>query len=331
MDNRTNELLQKYHRNELRSEELKELVEGIRRSTDEDLRSCLEEHWATYEGFADLSEEKRQRLFPLLEHHGQKTWLNGWRRYWLPVAASVLLLLSGSLSVLYLTQYQEMQTLAERNIEIRSGEYEPSMVVLPDGTRVRLNARSVLSYHQDFGTDMRHVQLSGEGFFEVRHDASRPFIVTTDCMDITVLGTTFNVYAYEQKDFVEMSLVEGRVKVSTLRPPYQSLEVRPNEKVTYNKQTDALLLTATDNRIETAWTEKELTFRHDRLEDVLKSLERKFGVSFVIDHPALLDDTYTGVFDEQNLDSILRVLQLHYGFEYRKEGDTILLKERPAN
>ena len=175
MDNRTNELLQKYHRNELRSEELKELVEGIRRSTDEDLRSCLEEHWATYEGFADLSEEKRQRLFPLLEHHGQKTWLNGWRRYWLPVAASVLLLLSGSLSVLYLTQYQEMQTLAERNIEIRSGEYEPSMVVLPDGTRVRLNARSVLSYHQDFGTDMRHVQLSGEGFFEVRHDASRPF------------------------------------------------------------------------------------------------------------------------------------------------------------
>ena len=82
-------------------------------------------------------------------------------------------------------------------------------------------------------------------------------------------------------------------------------------------------LESTRNRIETVWIEKKLVFRHDSLKDVFKCLERKFGVTFTVNDENILKDVYTGVFDEENIESILRILQVHYGFEYKIENADI--------
>lgn len=209
-----------------------------------------------------------------------------------------------------------MQTLAEQDVIVRSGDSGTSQVTLPDGTLVRLNANSSLTYQQNFGQDNRKVKLSGEGYFEVKKNTEKKFIVNTGYIDVTVLGTKFNLYAYEDKDIIEMALVEGHVNVSTSQPPYQTICVKPNEKVTYNKYDNKLNIEKTTTKIETAWLNKELVFREEKLENVFQCLSRKFRVKFSIDSSVSVDDVYTGAFDDEKIEDILEVLKIHYGFNY---------------
>ena len=150
----------------------------------------------------------------------------------------------------------------------------------------------------------------------------------TGFIDITVLGTSFNVYAYEDKDFLEMALVEGSVRVNTVQPPYKTLHARPNEKITYNKHTGELTLETTSNRVETAWINNTLHFRHAPLHEVFHTLERKFNVSVSISDTTLFNDTYTGTFKEASVEDILNVLKQHYGFTYIHTGDSIHIDMR---
>ena len=202
-------------------------------------------------------------------------------RHWGQIAASILFFFASGLTILYYIQHQELQTLAEQDVIVRSGDSGTSQVTLPDGTLVRLNANSSLTF----------------------------------------LGTKFNLYAYEDKDIIEMALVEGHVNVSTSQPPYQTICVKPNEKVTYNKYDNKLNIEKTTTKIETAWLNKELVFREEKLENVFQCLSRKFRVKFSIDSSVSVDDVYTGAFDDEKIEDILEVLKIHYGFNYTvKDG-----------
>lgn len=325
MDQRILSMFHRYCKNQLHPEEIEELVNYVNQASDEDLYSYLKLHWDEYEESMPLSEEKIRSLSPFPSQYTPQPLFRKFRQHWLHIAALFLLLISISLTTLYFSQYQEVKELAERNVEIHSGEYEPSTVVLPDGSEVRLNAKSTLSYSQNFGQEIRLVKLSGEGLFKVKHNEMKKFIVSTDYMNITVLGTTFNVYAYEKKDFIEMSLIEGLVKITTTKPPFQQIQVHPNEKIIYNKQTDQITFSTFNNQVETAWAQKELAFYHETMNNVFKCLERKFGINIIVENSELLKDLYTGVFDKENIESILRILQMHYGFTYRIEGSDIFI------
>jgi len=248
------------------------------------------------------------------------------KNYWMQIAASILFIIAGSLTVLTYMQNKTISSLAEQNVVIRSGDYGKSLVTLPDGTIVYLNAKSSLTYSQDFGRESRNVELSGEGFFEVKKDIKKRFTVKTGFMDITVLGTKFNVYAYQDKDIVEMSLVEGSVNIETVLPPYKNINVKPNEKVTYYKKTGELKHVSTSNESETAWMKKELVFRSETLGNVFDCLSRKFGVTFNVEDKSLLDDIYTGTFDDENIESIMKVLKMHYNFNYKNEDGIITIQ-----
>ena len=222
---------------------------------------------------------------------------------------------------------QQMQQLTERNVVIKAGD-SPSSIILPDGTNVKLNSYSSISYRSDFGVKARTVSLSGEGYFEVKRDETRQFVVKTNHIDIKVLGTKFNVHAYEDEDFLEMALLEGSVQVNTIKSPYRSLVVKPKEKVVYNKAEDELILKVSDNDIETAWLSDILIFQHDTLRYVLDCLERKYRVTFHVEDDIFLSDIYTGAFDEKDIIDILEILKIHYHFDYVKEDSNIYLKAR---
>lgn len=322
-------LLHKFRSGDITPAEFQDLRTRMDGISDVELKHFLEAEWEEFEDHTPLSEEKMRTLYEGLHIHSEEVKPRfTLKRYWMQIAASLLLLIAGSLTVLTFMQRNEINALAEQNVVIRSGDYGKSLVTLPDGTIVHLNAKSSLTYSQDFGRNDRKVALSGEGFFEVKKDTEKKFTVGTGYMDITVLGTKFNVYAYEAKDIVEMSLVEGSVDVTTSRPPYQSIRVKPNEKVVYNKRTGNLLHERTTNKMETAWINKELVFRSERLEDVFRCLSRKFAVTFSVDDETLLNDVYTGTFDDENVESIMRVLKYHYKFKYTNEDGVISIQTR---
>lgn len=326
-ENRMKDWFRKYHAGQISKEEFRQLRDAVNQTDDEELKEFLQAHWDKYDDYPPLSQEKVQALFGGLQRQMRQVPVDSRRKsYWLQVAAGFLLILATGFSIAFFSQRSEMQQLADQSVTIRSGESAPSSVLLPDGTEVRLNVNSTLSYQQDFGRTDRRVALTGEGYFKVRRDEDKRFVVHTDVMDVTVLGTTFNVYAYEDKDFYEMALVEGSVCVNATASPHEVLYAKPNEKITYNKRTGELSLETTSTKAETAWVNNELVFRHEPLQEVFRCLERRFGITFNVNDTTFRNDTYTGVFREKNIEDILNILRQHYGFEYEREGDEISIQ-----
>lgn len=336
-DERIKDLLELYNAGIISTDEFVTMKNGIDRMSDKELQELLFSRWENFNDDSEIPSQKKDRIYDnIIRQIGsrQKKRRNvflftGMYRKTLRFAAAILVLISVSWAVKLHIENRKMCQIAEQNITIQSGKSGSSSVTLPDGTHVLLNANSALTYRQDFGLKDRHVALSGEGYFEVAHDSSRKFVVKTGYMDITVLGTKFNVYAYESHDIVEMVLLEGSVQVNTENPPFQNFTVKPNEKVTYNKVTGDFSLHRTDHKIETAWMDKTLVFRGNRLKDVFSILERKFGINITLDNDSILEDIYSGTFDDDNVESILNVLKIHYSFEYRTEGNDIYVKTRP--
>lgn len=319
--NKAKDLLKKFQSGNLSLSDFKELVSTVNDSSDQELEDFFFEEWNKFDTYPSLSQEKIDSLYCHLHKKMKISPFYKITRHWGQIAASILLLFASGLTILYYIQHQELQTLAEQDVIVRSGDSGTSQVSLPDGTLVRLNANSSLTYQQNFGQNNRKVKLSGEGYFEVKKNTEKKFIVNTGYIDVTVLGTKFNLYAYEDKDIIEMALVEGHVNVSTSKPPYQTICVKPNEKVTYNKYDNKLNIEKTTTKIETAWLNKELVFREEKLENVFQCLSRKFRVKFSIDSSISVDDVYTGTFDDEKIEDILEVLKIHYGFNYTvKDG-----------
>lgn len=323
-------LLEKFRSGDMTSEELQDLKSLMDTTSDQELRDILMSEWDKFDHYSPLPDEKVEKLYEKMNIKGGNVHRNrvSLKNYWMQIAASILFIIAGSLTVLTYMQNKTISSLAEQNVVIRSGDYGKSLVTLPDGTIVYLNAKSSLTYSQDFGRESRNVALSGEGFFEVKKDMKKQFTVKTGYMDITVLGTKFNVYAYQDKDIVEMSLVEGCVNIATVLPPYKNINVKPNEKVTYYKKTGELKHESTSNEAETAWMKKELVFRSEKLENVFSCLSRKFAVSFNVEDESLLDDIYTGTFEDENIESILKVLKTHYKFDYQNEDGIITIQSK---
>ena len=179
-------LLHKFRSGDITPAEFQDLRTHMDTISDVELKHLLEIEWEEFEDHSPLSEEKMKTLYEGLHIRSEEVKPRfTLKRYWMQIAASLLLLIAGSLTVLTFMQRNEINALAEQNVVIRSGDYGKSLVTLPDGTIVYLNAKSSLTYSQDFGRNDRKVELSGEGFFEVKKDTEKKFTVGTGYMDIT--------------------------------------------------------------------------------------------------------------------------------------------------
>lgn len=337
MENQTdnlNDLLIKYSEGTMSSDDYEHLLDALNHSSDEDVFNVLGMHWDSFscDENKDFYHEKRVQLYESLSrkiHRHKRPEENKstvetfviWKWFW--IAASFVLLAIGSW---FVSNYMDNVRASDwdgQNVVVQSGTIGNSSVLLPDGSKVTLNAKSRLSYGADFGKNGRRVLLDGQGFFEVLHHDDNKFVVETKFMDITVYGTVFNVYAYEDNGIVEMSLLDGNVRVETKGASSQCFNVQPNEKVTYNKATGEAFLEPTDNVLETAWMKDYLVFREEKLGTVFSKLERRFGIMIKVDDNAMLSDVYTGTFDDERLGGIMKVLQMHYKFRYEIEDDTV--------
>lgn len=199
-----------------------------------------------------------------------------------------------------------------------------ALVTLPDQTKVWLNANSHLEYSQA-DRKLRHVTLTGEAFFKVAEDKSKPFIVSVNMLEVEVLGTSFNVKAREYLDATEVSLVEGSIKLrsSNLSHDYY---LKPNEKATFSNTSNQLQIMHTDNDLETAWMYNRLKFSSERFADVLIRLEEWYGVKILNNYPDISNDLISGTFREERIENALQALQIQYqNLQFKRQKDTIVI------
>lgn len=317
--------LRKYISNKINPNEFNELKGYINVHSGEELMPVFKECWEEVADQTVTLTAKDKQLLMRIRQRIPPDHTIGWQRKALQIAASIAIILLTGISAFLYTSNREMSALNEQSVTVKAGKGERLSITLPDGTLVRLNSESELSYKQSFGLKNRMVSLSGEGYFDVTKNTGKVFVVNTEYLDIQVMGTSFNVFAYENKDFIEMALVEGSVNVSTLVPPFKTVKVHPNQKVLYDKIKGDMVVKWTSNELETAWVSKSLAFRSEPLKTVLARIERKYGVTFKVNNSALLNDSYTGAFDQEEIEEVLYILKKHYGFMYQLKGNEITI------
>ncbi len=212
-------------------------------------------------------------------------------------------------------------SLAMNTIEIPVGQR--ASLLLSDGTKVWLNAGSTLSYPSAFGEKNRPVSLIGEAFFEVAHDADKPFVVQSDRMYVEVKGTKFCMKTYPEERAV-VTLAEGSVQVSSIDADYRAM-LKPNEQISYSEQEGWILTENVDTELTRSWIHGELYFVEQPLSEITKSLERRFGVRIRIRDPLSSNDTYTCHFREtDSLERVLFLLKETRQLDYRKLNDGVI-------
>ena len=200
-------------------------------------------------------------------------------------------------------------------------------IVLPDGTEVSLNAGSVLRYHRGFGIRERNVTLDGEGYFKVAKNAEVPFFVKTNDVQVQVVGTVFNVRAYDDDNYVMVSLLEGRVNLSA--SANSVMKLFPNEQALYNKNTGRMEKLKTNASKACDWLDGGLTFENASFADIAHRLERKFQVKISIESERLKAEHFSGSFDSnQNIYDILHEINVEKQYTWKVSGDTIFITDK---
>lgn len=255
--------------------------------------------------------EKRKRNLPL----------------WARVAATVTILIGlGTLAYNYLPQQQTLyaETLQAGN--------ENLYAVLDDGTQIWLGKNSKLEYNKNFGEKKRKIRLTGEAFFDVAHRPEVPLTVSANEVDVTVKGTAFNVNA--SRPDVEVALVRGLVSIKDSRSKNsEEFLLHPNQKaivghgeIVLNKHN--YRITQSNDTIvpETHWLDDALVFRKQRLQDLAKLMENRFGMHIEITNPHLRDQRFTGSIKNESLPQMLDALKQSLPFSYEITDGKVLIK-----
>ena len=216
---------------------------------------------------------------------------------------------------------------------------DKASINLPDGSKVWLNGDSKITYAEDFRNKTREVHLSGEAFFDVAKDKTKPFIIHTRTIKLKVLGTSFNVRSYDNEKETETALVHGSVEVTLRNRPDQKILLKPGDKLLVknipadtlikgkkhkpDEETPIAVLTymhyyGTDSSsVETSWTKNELVFNDEPLDKIALNVERWFNVRVTIINESLKKEKYTATLEEDDkLEDFLEALKLAEGFHY---------------
>jgi len=205
-------------------------------------------------------------------------------------------------------------------ITISTKAGERKTVTLPDSSRISLNNKSSIRFASRFEKKTRNISLTGEAFFEVRHDAARPFIVRTGKLHVQVLGTTFNVKAFPGEAQSKVTVASGKVGVYTKNGvPTQMLF--PGEALTYDQKSKKFSLQKINADDQHAWQQGILIFKGENLGEIARQLERWYDVKISIQDVKLQQERFNIKQNNESLRHVLESLsQSGDGFQYQIKG-----------
>ncbi len=284
-------LLKQYRDDEISYDDMRELRESVDTLADSDLGQLLSDDW-------DAFNEQYPRP----------------RRKWMPTllrvaAAATVALLAGATWYLH----RELATTNSTTIAVEATPYNTSLLTLPDGSTVTMRQASRLAYSgSDFAGGRRGVSFEGEGFFEIRPDASHPFVINAPGFEAIVKGTSFNLYGSPGDSIAELALISGVVELKMTDGSTTTL--KPSQKAIINRHTGNVTLAPCGDRSEvTAWQRDEISLENASPADISRAFNRYYGVSVTIncDH----DGTFTGTLPISSMPLAMKVVQLALGCE----------------
>ncbi|MEJ2879944.1 FecR family protein [Pedobacter sp. GR22-6] len=204
---------------------------------------------------------------------------------------------------------------------------ETYQVRLPDGSMVELNAASKIKYPTSFAKlKNRSITLSGEAYFQVAKDKKHPFIVTTDNQEVTVLGTEFNIKAYDDDANIKTTLLEGSVKVSTVdnSNSYPRTLV-PGQQSTYSSS-EGISIKEVDTEEAVAWRNGFFIFDNENMETAMRKISRWYNVEIIFEQQELKKEIFGGsVSRSENITQLLRALSKAAKVNMKVEGKSIII------
>lgn len=201
----------------------------------------------------------------------------------------------------------------------KGGEYS---LILPDGSRVWLNSETTLRFPVQFAEGKRVVYLSGEAYFRVKKDTSAAFHVCTKQQEITVLGTTFNVSAYENDRFTETTLIEGKVAVEG---GAERVVMKPSEQYILDKRSGVGELKKVETEFYTSWIDGKFYFTSFTFEEIVKKLERWYDFTMIYEKDDIRQMRFSGVINKHRpIEEMLRFLEKTTDVHFRISGKNIV-------
>lgn len=200
---------------------------------------------------------------------------------------------------------------------------------LADGTTIWLNCGTEIHYPVKFGKQERRVYLDGEAFFEVEKAAEWPFIVETERMHVQVTGTRFNVKSYRSEEIVHTTLVSGSVNINTPDEDEQIVRLLPSQQFCLDKRTGQVVVSEVDTRLYTDWTEGMFVFRKQRLEEVMNTLARWYGIEVFYIGSTVKDLRVSANLGRyEHIDAILRIIGAMDKVNAERKGNVVTISRR---
>ena len=289
----------RYVNHELNSQEHTEVEEWINAS--EENRKIAEDYYRLSFAVTSLQFIKRSAPQEALEKVNKRIKKEQLQKFYFLVQRVAVILL---LPLLILSGFLLLQSKKEAPVFYLEARMTPGMIgstVLPDGTKVWLNSSSYLKYPNNFSGQTREVILDGEAYFKVAK----------------VLGTEFNMDAYGSNDFIVATLVEGSIEFNYQNSTSNSIVIKPNEQVYYNKKTSQSLIHKPYVPKDIAWKNGQIILKDTPLSDILWILSKRFNVEFIIKDPAFYKYSFTGVFTNQQIERVLEHFKRSSGIRYK--------------
>ena len=308
--------------NESTEQDIQDLLAFIRHNSDfgdwfeREVRNSPEE----------LGEEQKQQMFRQIQDrinatkspHKAKTIFYKWMR----VAAVALLPLAIAYGGFHFFGADEkgmgepIVVMAERGEKVN--------LTLPDSSRIWLNSDSKLTYYSNYNNTNRLIKLDGEAYFEVTHNPDKKFVVECNNMQVTVLGTAFNVKAYDEDSIISTVLVRGKVDVAILN---KTLTMNPKERIVFDKSKSNIYSEVVEPNRFTEWRVNRLRFENETLLNIAVTISRIHNYDYLFEDETLKHIRFTGSVDNTNIESILDALMITSPITYTHTDNLIVFRK----
>jgi len=238
------------------------------------------------------------------------------------VAAVALILLSLGSAAIYINN---SGYLSKKITAIAGNDQKNILVSLPDGSKIYLNRNSEFSYRANFGKHGRDVKLTGEAFFEIAPDVSKPFIIDAGKAKVKVVGTSFNVITNNMESEVEVFVKTGKVLVSG-NSGSQTIQLDPGFVGTMNSKTSGKTVNSNPNYL--SWNTGLLVYTGQKLDVVFKDLKRVYNMDIVADDPLILENPWRSPIDNLPQETIIRLICTSFNLGYTKDGNVYHLTKK---
>ena len=319
MDSRIKELFERYQSGQASVEDQR-LVEDWFAAFDSRQQTDFND-----EQRAELFAQMDQEISTLVEGHPARNILSN---RWLQVAA-VLLIGAG---LLFYRSFRSVPKIPANYTLISTPKGIKKQLSLPDGSTVYLNSGSTLHISPGFGVTNRVVLLSGEAFFIVKHNQTKPFTIQSGRLMITDIGTAFNVKAYSDEGQVKVAVESGEVSIKEANANHAATvltkSIIRNQQLVYDKNSRLVILNDTQASEIAAWRKNQLRFDNASFSEIAATLERWYGVTVNLHAPAD-SRRYTVSFNNEPVSNVLKVLGKLSGMSYQVINKSIQINLKP--